>query len=144
MGKITLIIILFLFIGCEKHSNLTRENKDNKTGAFVKKDAFINAPGIYYLNDISIIVKEFKDDTIIYGIFDYYNKPLYQRNINNSISNHMKWTIYIDEKNNIWFYNSDYQETNVFIHDTPKGIFLDKANNLPVLPKKLLNFIKNK
>lgn len=141
MGKFTLIIIsLFLIISCNKNSNYTRNNKD--TGTFVKNNTFINSPGIYYFRDISIVVKEFKDNTIVYGVFDYYNKLLYQRNINNSISNYMKWTVYIDNQGQIWFYNVDYQETNVFIIQGKKGIFIKDKNKLPPIPVELSKFIK--
>lgn len=141
MGKFTLIMALFLLLGCNKNSNFTRNN-DKETGIFIKNNTFINSPGIYFLGEISIVIKEFKDDTIVYGVFDYYNNLLYQRNINNSISNHMKWTIYVDGKRQIWFYNVDYQETNVFIVDGKKGIFIKDKNKLPQIPVELSKFIK--
>ncbi|MDR2238440.1 MAG: hypothetical protein LBE92_20120 [Chryseobacterium sp.] len=140
MGKITIIIALFMMISCDKNSDFMRNNKE--TGKFVKKNTFIDSPGIYYFRDINIIVKEFKDDTIVYGISDYYNNLLYQRNINNSISNHMKWTIYIDNQSQIWFYNTDYQEINVFITEGKKYIFIKDKNKLPPLPTELSKFIK--
>ncbi|WP_343661369.1 hypothetical protein [Chryseobacterium sp.] len=143
MGKITLIIALFLLVSCDKNSNFTRDSNDKKSGVFVKRNTFINSPGLYYFKDIDIVVKEFKEGTIVYGIFDYYNNPLYQRNINNSISNHMKWTIYVDDKGEIWFYNADYQETNVFIGDGKKGIFIKDKNKLPPIPVELSKFIKD-
>lgn len=143
MGRITLIIILFLATSCNKNSNLTRNtNKDR--AVFVKKNTFISSPGIYYFRDISIVVKEFKDNTIVYGIFDYYNKLLYQRNINNSISNYMKWAIYVDNQGQVWFYNVDYQETNVFILKQNRGVFIDNYKKLPPVPKQLKDFINKK
>lgn len=132
--------MLFLLISCKKNSNTTRN--DHGKATFVKENTFINSPGIYYFRDISIIVKEFKDDTIIYGLSDYYNNLLYQRGINNSISANMKWTIYTDN-NKIWFYNSDYQETNVFIIDKSKGSFIKDQKKFPKVPAELLKFIKD-
>jgi len=140
MGKTTIIIMLFLLISCNKNSNTTRN--DHGKATFVKANTFINSPGVYYFRDVSIIVKEFKDDTIIYGLSDYYNNLLYQRGINNSISANMKWTIYTDN-NKIWFYNSDYQETNVFIIDGNKGTFIKDQKKLPKIPVELLKFIKD-
>lgn len=134
-------IVFLLFISCDKTSNFTRDdNKDS--GIYVKKNTFINSPGLYYFRDINIIVKKFQDGTIVYGISDIHNKLLYQRNINNSISNHMKWTIYIDDKDQIWFYNVDYQDTNVFIMDGENGTFIKDRNKLPPLPLELVKFIK--
>jgi len=143
MGKITLIIALFLLVSCNKNSNFARDNNDKKSGVYVKRNTFINLPGLYYFNDIDILVKEFKEGTIVYGLFDLHSKLLYQRDINNSISNHMKWTIYIDDKGEIWFYNADYQETNVFIIDGKKGIFIKDGKKLPSIPVELSKFIKN-
>lgn len=143
MGKITLIIALFLLVSCDKNSNFARDNNDKKSGVYVKRNTFINSPGLYYFNDIDILVKEFKEGTIVYGLFDLHSKLLYQRDINNSISNHMKWTIYIDDKGEIWFYNADYQETNVFIIDGKKGIFIKDGKKLPSIPVELSKFIKN-
>ncbi|WP_261512641.1 hypothetical protein [Chryseobacterium paludis] len=137
---ILIVVSLFLLISCEKNSNFTRDNKNS--GVFIKKNTFINSPGLYYGRDISIVVKEFKDGTIVYGIFDINNDLLYQRNINNSISNHMKWTIYADNNNQIWFYNADYQETNVFVVEGKKGTFIKNKNSLPPIPIELSKFIK--
>lgn len=121
MGKLTMILIsLFLITSCDKNPNFTRNNKDK--AIFIKNNTFIKSPGIYYFRDVSIIIKEFKDDTIVYGIFDYNNNLLYQRNINTSISNYMKWTIYIDKQGQIWFYNADYQETSIFIIEGKNGL----------------------
>lgn len=143
MGKITIILTLFLIVGCNKSSNYTRNNNESKnTGEFVKKNTFINSPGIYYFRDISIVVKEFKDNTIVYGVFDYYNNPLYQRNINASISNYMKWTIYVDNQGKIWLYNADYQETNVFFVEGKKSTFIKDKKILPPIPVELSKFIK--
>lgn len=139
MGKIKIIIALFLLISCDNNSNFTRNNKNR--GVFIKQNTFINSPGKYYFRDLTIMVKEFKDDSIVYGVFDYYNNLLYQRNINTSISNHMKWTIYIDNKGQIWFYNVDYQETNVFIVEGKKGTFIKDKNKLPSIPAELSKFI---
>lgn len=140
MGKITIIMVLFLLINCNKNSNVIRNNKDRAT--FVKTNTFINSPGIYYFREISIIVKEFKDNTIVYGVYDYNNNILYQRNINTSISNNMKWTIYIDNKSQIWFYNVDYQETSVFIMEGKKGTFIKDKNKFPPIPPEFMKFIK--
>lgn len=142
MDRIILIIIFSLLISCEKNSSFTRENRKD-VGIYIKKNTFINSPGLYYFRDIDIVVKEFKEGTIVYGIFDINNNNvLYQRNINNSISNHMKWTIYTDSKNQIWFYNADYQEINVFVLDEKNGIFIKDKNKLPPIPKELSKFIK--
>lgn len=143
MGKITIILTLFLIVGCNKSSNYTRNNNESKnTGEFVKKNTFINSPGIYYFRDISIVVKEFKDNTIVYGVFDYYNNLLYQRNINASISNYMKWTIYVDNQGKIWLYNADYQETTVFFVEGKKSTFIKDKKILPPIPVELSKFIK--
>lgn len=144
MGKIILIIALFLLIGCNKTSDFIRGNTDSNAGLYVKSNTFINSPGIYYYRDIDIVVKQFKEGTIVYGLFSINNnKLLYQRNINNSISNNMKWTIYVDNRNQIWFYNADYQEINVFVlKDRSGGEFIEDKRELPSLPIELINFIK--
>ena len=71
MGKITIILALFLIIGCNKSSNYTRNNKESKnTGEFVKTNTFINSPGLYYFKDIDIVVKEFKEGTMFENAFN--------------------------------------------------------------------------
>ncbi|OCA72455.1 hypothetical protein BBI01_10050 [Chryseobacterium artocarpi] len=140
MGKITIILMLFLIISCDRSNSYAKNDKN--LGVFVKENTFISSPGIYYFRDFSIVVKEFKDDTIIYGVFDYYNNLLYQRNINVPISNYMKWTIYIDNQGRLWFYNTDYQETNILVVKRDKTTFVKDLRKLPPIPDELSKFIK--
>ena len=92
-------------------------NRNQKSNKFIKNSEFISEPGIYYHKKTKIIVKEFKDGSLIYGIADKRNNIIYQQSINQSFSNNGNWMIFIDSKDNIWFHTSDLQLTTVLIKE---------------------------
>jgi len=118
-----------------------RNDKDNQ---FVKNNEFISAPGIYYHKSTKIIVKEFKDGSLIYGIADKLNNIIYQQNINQSFSNSGNWSIFIDQKDNIWFHTSDLQLTTVLIKESTANTYTYKkiANNSADIPSKMKSKIE--
>lgn len=101
------VLIIFMMIGCS--------NSDNGS-KIIKGNTFITSKGIYYFNGLTLKISEIdtgclvfslkqtkQDNILIYGdIFKCFNK-------------NQKWCLYIDEDDNIWFYNSDYQQSYVWI-----------------------------
>lgn len=134
MKKTLLIILIFICLCCK-----------NDNAQFVKNNSFISESGIYYHKAIKIIVKEFKDGSLIYGIADQRNNIIYQQNINQSFNNNSKWILYIDQKDNIWFYTSDLQLTTVLIKGNLDNAYVYKkidGNNTMAIPDELKSRIE--
>ncbi len=107
-------------------------------------NVFINKVGTYYYRDYIIRIKQFKDGSLIYGVFGgVRNECLYQQNLEQTFSNYSKWTFYIDDKDKIWFYNSDRNETSVIYNNGKEIIFENHKNKLPSIPEELVGFIKS-
>lgn len=136
MKRIILLMLIFIF-SCD------RNEKDNQ---FIKNNEFISEPGVYYYKSTRIIVKEFKDGSLIYGIADKLNNIIYQQNINQSFSNNGNWAIFIDQKDNIWFYTSDLQLTTVLIKGSTANTYTYKkiANDSADIPNEMKSKINAK
>lgn len=100
---------------------MTSCGRNDKSNQFLKANDFVTEAGIYYYKDSKIVVKEFKDGSLVYGVFDKRNNIIYQQSIIESFSN-SKWLIYIDLADNIWFYTSDLQLTSVLLKENGDGI----------------------
>ena len=129
MKPIYLLIIILMF-SCD------RNEKSNK---FIKNNEFISEPGIYYHKSTKVIVKEFKDGSLIYGIADKRNNIIYQQSINQSFSDNGSWMIFIDTKDNIWFYTSDLQLTTVLVKQSETSSYVYKkiTDNNTDIPNKM-------
>lgn len=116
MKQVIIFMMVFMF-SC---------NRNDKDKLFIKNNEFIFEPGVYYHKRVKIIVKEFKDGSLIYGIADKRNNIIYQQNINQSFSNNGNWLIFVDEKDNFWFYTADLQLTTVLINKEVEGTYIYK------------------
>ncbi|KFF15791.1 hypothetical protein [Flavobacterium hydatis] len=110
MKRILLFLIFLLFVSCNE-SELKRQQI---------KSGFINKPGIYsvFQRDLKtkkIVLKQFKDESIIFAITDFHNKILFQQELNKTFSPYHYWCLYVDEQANVWFYNSDYSSSKAII-----------------------------
>lgn len=105
MKSLILSLLLVTIFSCNSHENKTM---------FIKNEEFITTTGVFYFKSIKIIVKEFEDGSLIFGIADNRSKIIYQQNINESFKNN-GWMIFIDSKDNIWFHTTDLQITSVLL-----------------------------
>jgi len=106
MKSLILSIFVLVIFSC---------NSKESSQRFIKNDEFITVPGIFYFKSIKIEVKEFNDGSLLYGIADKKSNIIYQQNINETFSNYSKWMLYVDDKDNIWFYTGDLQLTSVLL-----------------------------
>jgi hypothetical protein len=128
MKKLLLVLLVFICLCCK-----------NDNDRFIKNNEFISKPGNYYHKTIKIIVKEFKDGSLIFGIADLKNNIIYQQDINHSFSNNSRWVLYIDKKDNIWFHTSDLQLTSVLLKGNQKDEYVYKrihGNNTVPIPNE--------
>lgn len=91
--NIVYLFLLFCFIAC---GNSALETNTIKSG-------FIREPGIYNIGNLkrnhrNILVKELKDESIIFAIRDSKNKILFQHSLNETFSKYHYWCLYVDEK----------------------------------------------
>lgn len=133
MKRLIILIIIFMF-SCQK------EDKNNQ---FIKGNQFVDAPGIYYHKKIKIIIKEFNDGSLIYGIADKLNNIIYQQNINQSFSNNSNWFLFIDQNDNIWFFTSDLQLTTVLIKENETYEYKKIAKNSNEIPNEMKTKIES-
>lgn len=129
------IIILVMFLSLFSCSG----NSDNH---IVKNNEFINSKGIFFFKDYIIKVKQFDDGSLIYGIFDERSKPLFQQNLSEAFNKSSKWTLYVDNSDKIWFYNSDYQIISVFYKEANQIIYIDKKDRLPPIPLEFTSYLE--
>lgn len=134
-NKILYYFLLFILLGCRTN--------DSEMKTISSNNIFIDEVGIYNYREYVIEIKQFKDGSLIYGIFGLYkNECLYQQNLNEVFSNYSKWTFYIDNQDKIWFYNSDRDLLSVFFKGkNNEFIFEKQKKNLPILPKELQDYI---
>jgi hypothetical protein len=128
MKKLLLVLLVFICSCCK-----------NDNDRFIKNNEFISEPGNYYHKTIKIIVKEFKDGSLIYGIADLKNNIIYQQEINHSFSNNSRWVLYIDKNDNIWFHTSDLQLTSVLLKGSRKDEYVYRIihdNNTVPIPNE--------
>ncbi|MEL1243263.1 hypothetical protein AAEO56_03220 [Flavobacterium sp. DGU11] len=101
-----------------------------------KGDSFINEPGRYYLKKGRLIVREFEDGTLVYGVADKFNRVQHQQSIFSPFSDHQYWIIYLDTDENVWFYCADLQQLEVVRYSQDKKAYVyEKIEVDTVLPK---------
>lgn len=140
--NILYLFLFFCFISC---GNPPLESKTIKSG-------FITESGIYYIRNLkhtnhrNILVKELKDESIIFAIRDSKNKILFQQSLNETFSKYNYWCLYVDEKSNVWFYNSDYMSSKAIIFNENTKIYETKdfCNIKLKLPKEFEKELKAK
>ena len=134
VNKSVFVFLIIVFFSCERKDEIH----------FAKTNDFINQTGTYYFNKNKIVIKEFKDGSLIFGVADNHNKVLYEHSIFRSFSGFSKWGLYIDIKQNIWFYTSDYQEYSVILKDSVENKYHYKKldENSVEIPKEFKLKIK--
>lgn len=140
--NILYLFLLFCFISC---GSPALESKTIKSG-------FISEPGIYYIRNLkyrnhrNILVKELKDESIIFAVRDSLNKILFQHSLNETFSNYHYWCLYVDENSNVWFYNSDYSSTEAIIFNENTKLYemRDYCNVKLIMPKEFEKELKAK
>lgn len=132
--KHILLLVLFIisFLSCNtKSSNGKIEN------GFVKKE------GTYFFNKKRIKLAELKDGSLTFAIIDKDGQLLLQHNLFLSFNKNQKWALYIDNNENIWFYNSDFGETMVWLkEDSSRYIQYDYCTKDITIPPDFLNYFK--
>lgn len=132
MKKLIQIFLVFILISCDK----PKENISIKEG-------FITKEGTYYAKNIKIVVKKLDDDSLIYAICDRFNKILYQSNLMTPFSKYHFWMMYIDINENVWVYDSDYDNKKIIMkNDSNKYIENDYCKMNIAKPKKIRDKLK--
>lgn len=141
MKSLYLLFSILFLISCG-NSELKRENI---------RPGFIKEAGIYNIINPNrkhrkVIVKEFKDESLIVAITDSKNKILYQQNLDETFSKYHYWCLYVDSNINLWFYNSDYGSTKAIIFNNETGIYdiKDFCETDLSLPKDFKDELKTK
>jgi hypothetical protein len=104
----------------------------------VKPNTFITAPGRYEFKGMWIIVHGLEDGTLLYGIANEKRDVLYQHPISKPFSKYQYWALFVDDAQNVWFYNSDYGE--FMAHSPQAGGGYATTNGytrLETMPKEL-------
>lgn len=122
---------LFLFTTC---------NKNSQENSFHLKKGFILKPGIYYWNlKNTIIVKNIDNTGKVFAVLDKKRNVIYQQPITHSFSDIHYYSMFVDEKRNIYYYNSDIGDqialiwnNNLNKYDTIKNFCSQKIS----LPKE--------
>lgn len=97
---------------------LVSYTKQERMSGFMPKAGFIEQPGIYTSKSAIIIIKKYDDGSLTFGVSNRKYKIIYQQSIFSSFSDNLYWFLYKDDKENIWFYSSDIQESKVLIKDS--------------------------
>lgn len=125
-SKILLLLLtVVLIIGCQKEI----ETK------YLKNNMFITEAGKYYFKSTLLEIKEFQNGTLVVGL-KKGNKIYYSQNIFTAFSKYQQWFIFIDEKDWIWIYNSDYQEL-ILLEKREDDYFINPHFNKNFMPAKI-------
>jgi hypothetical protein len=133
MNRNIFVILFLILISCGKPALKSQHIKSG----------FINEAGEYsvFLKDFKtkkIIVKQLKDESIIFAITDNLNKTLFQQDLNETFSAYHYWCLYVDVDANVWFYNSDYSSSKAIIFNKKTELYemKDFCNEKLILPKE--------
>jgi len=109
-----LLSIIFLCFSC------------NKESVYIIEKGIINKKGTYYTKNYKITIKEFTNGSLTYAFSDKMNNLLFQQNILKAFNKNSFWCLYFDEDENLWVYNSDYQNTDIWIRNRINTEFVKK------------------
>jgi hypothetical protein len=133
MSRNIFVVLFLILVSCN----------DSELKSHRIKSGFIYEPGEYsiFLKDFKtrkIIVKQLKDESIIFAVTDNLNKILFQQDLNQTFSSHHYWCLYVDANANIWFYNSDYSSSKTIIFNKRTALYemKDFCNEKLVLPEE--------
>lgn len=127
INRLLIVLSIFFFFSCSNNASKVSTAKGN---------TFINEPGKYYLKKGNLIIREFEDGTLVYGVADKFNRVQHQQSIFSPFSDHQYWTIYLDTDENVWFYCADLQQLEVVRYSQDKKAYVyEKIEVDTVLPK---------
>ena len=75
----------------------------------------IKSKGTYQTKNYRIIVREFENGSLVYGVSNNKNKIIFQESILQAFSKNQYWCLFWDKDDNLWAYNSDFNSTDVWL-----------------------------
>jgi len=130
------LILLVLIFSCQ--------NDNDKV--YNIQNGLIKKKGIYYSKDCKITIKEFSNGSLVFGVSDKQNKLYFQQSILEAFDKNSLWCLYIDDNGSLWFFNSDYNNTDVWIKDELSTHYIKKdfCENTMELPDEFEKFLLKK
>ena len=116
MKSIIFTLLLLIITSCRRQSEKIE----------TIQDGFITETGIYYWGNKTIILKNIDENSKILGIVNEKNKIIYQQPLNMVFNNSHYWTLYAEGNQNIYFYNSDYSESQALIWNSNENKYEEK------------------
>ncbi|GAA5102856.1 hypothetical protein GCM10023210_44220 [Chryseobacterium ginsengisoli] len=97
--------------------SLTQCSSDNSPKHSFILEGFIKTNGSYSWGKTqkNIVVKNIENSCKIFAITDKRGRILYQQPLNVTFSDYHYWLCYADDKDNLYYYNSDYNEVKALI-----------------------------
>ncbi|NPA10213.1 MAG: hypothetical protein GXO46_14645 [Chlorobi bacterium] len=103
--KIILVVFIFFF-SCS----------DTMKSSVITEEEFITVPGIYYFNGNTLKLSNIDNGCYTFSLKKRKENIIYiDGNINECFNKNSFWSIFIDEKKNVWFFNSDYGNSSVWL-----------------------------
>jgi hypothetical protein len=121
MKKYIYLSSLLYFLSCSN----SEQKIYNIDSGFISEAGLYNVIGSNNFRK-NVILKEFKDGSITFAIRDSKNEILFQQNINLTFNKYHYWCLYIDSNVNLWYYNSDYNLTNVVLFNDETDSYEEK------------------
>ncbi|HCN51615.1 MAG TPA: hypothetical protein DIT10_21445 [Chryseobacterium sp.] len=92
------------------------------------------------------MVKNLENASKIFAITDERGEILYQQPLNATFSDNHYWLCYADDKDNLYYYNSDYSEGKALIWNSELQKYDEKnfCSTQIHLPEKFKDELKNK
>lgn len=122
--KLFLILSLCFLIHCN--------NKQNTS--VIRGKTFITSSGIYFFNGRTLKLANIDGECYAFSLkTTKVDQILINADINKCFSKNIFWSLYIDEFENIWFYNSDYGNSFVYFSNNnyEKHDFVKEKIKLP-------------
>lgn len=136
--KLTFVLIVFFVLtGCS-----SEKPKYNYI-----HEGFITTNATYsWDNEKKIIVKNLENSCKVFAITDKRGKILYQQPLNMTFSDYHYWLCYVDDKANLYYYNSDYSDTKAIMWNSELNAYEEKNWCLTEisLPAEFKNGLKDK
>ncbi|MCU7618401.1 hypothetical protein NZ698_14465 [Chryseobacterium sp. PBS4-4] len=139
MKFILLLITILALTNCSSDHNSKFKSID---------EGFIETTGTYLWGRTqkTIVVKKIENSCKIFAIIDKKGKVLYQQPMNVAFSDYHYWLCYVDDKENLYYYNSDYDEPKALIWNQELQKYDEKnfCSNKISLPKKFKTELSSK
>jgi len=134
---------LFLFVILSLTYCSSEKSKHN----FIQ-EGFINTNATYSWGRTQrkIIVKNIENSCKVFAITNENGKILYQQPINMTFSDNHYWLCYVDDKENLYYYNSDYNDAKAIMWNSELNKYEEKywCSTKINLPVEFKNELKDK